>query len=205
VQIAWQLAQLNPAIGTAVALYNIAHALDQGKTPSLWDIAGALPAVGIIGREASALARTAGELSEIEGAYAAASKGERAVEAAADVERSIGATGEIGESMLAQLGGTPRKFFDVPPFGARFVDMFANGVAHESKVGYVAMDTELAHQISKDAILTQVHPNEVKGVVWHFFQSPVTGKGGPSGPVRDALRNAGVTIVYHPPLVPRPG
>jgi filamentous hemagglutinin len=37
----------------------------------------------------------------------------------------------------------------------------------------------------------------IKSSVWHFFQSPVTGKIGPTGPLAQALKNAGIKIVIH--------
>jgi RHS repeat-associated protein len=104
----------------------------------------------------------------------------------------IGATGRIGEAALKNLGGESQVFFRTSQ-GARFVDQLANGIAHESKVGYQTLNAQARSQIAKDVELTQ--SGQVGGVAWHFFQSPVTGLGGPSGPLADALRNAGINVI----------
>ena len=49
--------------------------------------------------------------------------------------KRIGTTGKIGENALKKLGGQSQKSFKTSK-GLRFVDQYANGVAHESKVGY---------------------------------------------------------------------
>ena len=36
---------------------------------------------------------------------------------------------------------------------------------------------------------------DVKSAVWHFYESPVTGLVGPSGPLRQALTNVGIKVV----------
>jgi filamentous hemagglutinin len=54
---------------------------------------------------------------------------------------------------------------------------------------------DIALQISKDAEL--VGSGQIRGATWHFFQSPVTGLGGPSGPLLQALEEAGIGVVIH--------
>ncbi|GGA16862.1 RHS repeat-associated core domain-containing protein [Dyella nitratireducens] len=107
----------------------------------------------------------------------------------------IGATGKIGEDALKVLGGSANEFFPTP-FGARFVDRFAGGIINESKVGYVSLTSAVRRQIQKDAWLIQ-NNGRVQGGAWHFFQSPVTGRGGASAPVREALDKAGINVVEH--------
>lgn len=107
----------------------------------------------------------------------------------------IGATGTIGEDALKLLGGESQKFFRTP-FGPRFVDQFANGIIHESKVGYVSLTSAVRRQIQKDAWLIR-NSDDISGGAWHFFQSPMTGRGGPSEPVREALDKAGISVVEH--------
>jgi len=68
-------------------------------------------------------------------------------------------------------------------------------VAHESKVGYAALTSEIQRQIAKDVEL--ISTRRIDGAVWHFFESPLTGAGGPSGPLRQALESAGIGIVIH--------
>jgi hypothetical protein len=106
----------------------------------------------------------------------------------------IGATGEIGETALKALGGESNAFFRTSQ-GARFVDQLVNGVAHEAKVGRVALSAFVRSQVAKDAELLQT--GAVREVVWHFFRSPQTGLGGPTGPLLDALRKAGIRVIFH--------
>jgi hypothetical protein len=77
---------------------------------------------------------------------------------------------------------------------ARFVDRFAGGVANESKVGYTSLTQFVQTQIKKDVWLLK-NDDRVESVAWHFFESPVTGRVGPSGPLREALTVAGIKIV----------
>lgn len=110
------------------------------------------------------------------------------------IYRRIGSTGRVGEEILAGLGGTPKVFFPTST-GARFVDQLVNGIAHESKVGYMTLTRRLERQIAKDAEL--IANRDIAGATWHFFKSPVTGLGGPSGSLRAALQRAGIKIVEH--------
>lgn len=51
-------------------------------------------------------------------------------------------------------------------------------------------------QIAKARALLETG-EEVMHIVWHVFRSPTTGKIGPSGPLRDALRRAGIIVIEH--------
>jgi hypothetical protein len=106
----------------------------------------------------------------------------------------IGSTGKVGENALKALGGDSQVFFRTSK-GARYVDQLVNGVAHESKVGYTTLTRSVSRQIAKDVEL--LGSKEIQGSVWHFFKSPQTGLGGPSGPLRKALEDAGIGIVIH--------
>ena len=108
---------------------------------------------------------------------------------------AIGSTGKVGEQWLAQnLGGESQVFFNTSQ-GARYVDQFAGGIANESKVGYQSLTPSIQLQISKDAEL--LNAGRVQGVDWHFFQSPVTGLGGPSQPLFNALQQNGINVIIH--------
>ena len=107
---------------------------------------------------------------------------------------AIGATGKVGEDALKLLGGESQVFFKTTT-GPRYVDQLVNGVANESKVGYTSLTTDVSRQIVKDVEL--VNTGQVNSVTWHFFTSPVTGKGGPSGPLFDALQKAGINVNIH--------
>ena len=108
---------------------------------------------------------------------------------------AIGITGKVGEKALQKLvGGIAQKPFQTP-IGRRFVDQFARGIAHESKVGYASLTKNIRSQIAKDAALIQ--SGQIKGAAWHFFKSPQTGKIGPSAPLREALENVGIKVIIH--------
>jgi filamentous hemagglutinin len=98
---------------------------------------------------------------------------------------------QIGEGALKLLGGQSQVFLKTP-FGARVVDQLVNSVANEAKVGraYLTMANELA--IAKEVWLRQ--EGQIVGSVWNFFESPVTGKMGPSPALAAALRAAGIEI-----------
>lgn len=38
---------------------------------------------------------------------------------------------------------------------------------------------------------------QVQGVNWHFFDSPVTGLGGPSQPLLNSLQQNGINVIKH--------
>ena len=77
--------------------------------------------------------------------------------------------------------------FDTP-LGKRVVDQLANGIANE--VGYQTLTKLIRTQIAKDAEL--IKSGQVEDVVWHFFNSPATGKGGPNPAVQKALDDANI-------------
>lgn len=105
--------------------------------------------------------------------------------------------GKIGEDALAKylgnLGG--KKFFSTTA-GGRLVDYFVDPIAHEAKTGGKTLTKFIRQQILKDTALL-AEKGGADEVFWHFFKSPVTGKIGPSGPLRKALEDAGINIVLH--------
>ena len=107
---------------------------------------------------------------------------------------AIGATGKIGEKALQALGGDSQVYFRTSQ-GGRYVDQLVNGVANESKVGYTSLTSDVRLQISKDVEL--MNTGQINGANWHFFQSPVTGMGGPSGPLSEFLEQSGIGVVRH--------
>lgn len=50
-------------------------------------------------------------------------------------------------------------------------------------------------QIQKDAELMKT--KEIDGATWHFYESPVTGKGGPSTPLKDELIKNDIKVEIH--------
>ncbi len=109
---------------------------------------------------------------------------------------TIGSTGKVGEDFLKTLGGESQVRFDTS-LGPRIVDQLVDDVANESKVGYTSLTSDVAKQIAKDVKLMK--DRAVKEVVWNFFVSPVTGKGGPSAPLLQALENAGIKVIIRTP------
>ncbi|KAF0181133.1 MAG: RHS repeat-associated core domain protein [Limisphaerales bacterium] len=107
----------------------------------------------------------------------------------------IGATGKIGETALRSLGGKPQVYFKTTQ-GGRYVDQFVNGIANESKVGYQSLTSTISRQIAKDVEL--INSGQIQGAAWHFFQSPVTGAGGPSRPLFNMLQHSGIDVFIHP-------
>lgn len=106
----------------------------------------------------------------------------------------IGATGKLGEDFLRGMGGASQVGKETS-LGWRYIDQLVNEVAHESKVGAASLTQAIQKQILKDMELLAT--GKIQGAVWHFFTSPVTGLGGPSGPLAAALTAAGITFVIH--------
>ncbi len=87
--------------------------------------------------------------------------------------------GSEGEEHVRRLVGAPEgPEYNQVRFGkgkgARIVDVLYDGVANESKVGYLAYSRKNAWQIIKDAKL--IKTGEVDAAHWHFFRSADTGQ-----------------------------
>ena len=83
------------------------------------------------------------------------------------------------------------------PFGNRIVDAWnaTTKVIAEAKYGEVALTQFIQQQIAKDVWLLQ--QGIVSSIEWHFYVSQATGLGGPSGPLLQALLDAGIKVVFH--------
>ena len=112
-----------------------------------------------------------------------------------EVRAGIGATKVVGESFLKALGGESQVYRSTS-LGARYIDQLVGGTANESKVGYTTLTQTIQKQIAKDSELLGGDPT-INAVTWHFFESPVTGAGGASAPLIDALEKAGISVVQH--------
>jgi len=85
----------------------------------------------------------------------------------------------------------PSTAFDTS-HGGRSPDVWGESArtAYEAKSGYTSYNQRVTLQVLKDAeLLTEGTFERGK---WHFFRSPVSGRIGPSRPLIDALRNAGM-------------
>ena len=78
----------------------------------------------------------------------------------------------------------------------RFFDVFVDGVAHESKVGYKTLSA-VEKQIRSDAYL--IKNGVIEGAHWHFFASGSTNKLGASPKVLDLLDQLGIPYTIHLP------
>ncbi len=106
------------------------------------------------------------------------------------------AAGLIGENFLRDTYGGAQQVFRRTSQGGRYIDNLANGIAMESKVGRTSLTSRVRAQIAKDVELMNTPQSGVDMVEWHFFASS-TGVG-PTGPLRSALENAGITTVLYP-------
>ena len=100
--------------------------------------------------------------------------------------------GKIGEAALNRTGGKPQVRLPTS-IGPRVVDNVLNKIGREAKVGRVALTSRIRRQIAKDADLVQ--RGRLDGYEWHFYRGK-TG-GGPTGPLRQELEQAGIKIVEH--------
>ena len=106
---------------------------------------------------------------------------------------------QAAEAYIRQTYDAVKHTFHNVPSGmsARIVDGYneSSGIIYEVKYGYAALSQFVQTEIQRDIHLIQ--NGVVKGVEWHFFISQVTGKGGPSTPLLDALLEAGIKVVFH--------
>ncbi|WP_062311820.1 hypothetical protein [Demequina rhizosphaerae] len=79
----------------------------------------------------------------------------------------------------------------------RRIDVLADGVAHESKVGYVYMSPGIRAQIESDAHL--VNTGAIESAHWHFFASADSKTIGPSESVVELLEDYGIPFTVHVP------
>jgi hypothetical protein len=108
----------------------------------------------------------------------------------------IGATGIAGEEWLAtQFGreaGKIHQHFPVPGTGGRYIDHLSDGVARESKVGRTSLTDFTRNQIDNDVYLRG--KGEFDSVEWYFFDSSVTGQGGPTKQLKAYLDSRNIPV-----------
>ncbi len=78
----------------------------------------------------------------------------------------------------------------------RVIDVFVDGVAHESKVGYKTMGM-VEKQIRSDAHL--IRTGVIEGAHWHFSASGITNRIGAQQEVLDLLDELGIQYTIHLP------
>lgn len=97
----------------------------------------------------------------------------------------------------ANPGSRIEKTVNLPGLGTRRIDVYTSGrIAIETKVGYTSLSSTIRLQVQKDAAL--VRSGEANGAVWYFTKSPVTGLGGPSGPLKAYLKENGIGWEFIP-------
>lgn len=108
--------------------------------------------------------------------------------------------GKIGERQLARNYGKgvvaspkERTLTTFTKFGKRIYDNMIDGVAYEAKVGYKTMssgsgNSTVRAQLEKDISLLE--SGQIEEVVWVFYKSPKTGKGGAGKGVLDFIEAA---------------
>ena len=111
----------------------------------------------------------------------------------------IGANGLRGEAFQRYLSGGRKESFDTD-LGWRYVDSRVASVTRpamrqEVKVGRTSLTALVRSQIAKDRLIMATEPGS--RVQWHFWRSDVTGKVGPTLPLENALKSAGIQIVIH--------
>lgn len=111
----------------------------------------------------------------------------------------INERGASGQQYIEETyGGTPQKYFETwvnGVKGGRYVDLYNDGVAYESKVGYTCLSQRVRMQILKDGWLLQ--NGMVDEVVWVFTESSISGTVGATQSVFDLLSQYGIHYVVH--------
>ena len=119
------------------------------------------------------------------------------------------ADGPEGEAWLENLYGAKTKGVDTQVrmstkncidgcnSPVRIFDVLDNGVAHESKVGYVSLTKFTKRQIRKDAWL--IKNGDLDGAHWHFLASGYNNKMGASKQVLNLLDEGGISYTIHLP------
>jgi hypothetical protein len=99
----------------------------------------------------------------------------------------------VTKQVRASTGGCT----DVCTGTVRIFDVFADGVAHESKVGRVTYSAFARNQIQKDAWL--VRNGDIEGAHWHFFASARSNTIGADPRLLDLLDEFDIPYTIHVP------
>jgi hypothetical protein len=102
------------------------------------------------------------------------------------------------ETVVSNNPGSRSQVTMVTSEGTRRIDVLtATGTQIEVKTGRVPLTQTTSKQVSKDVAAMSENSDEIVETVWEFFPSPVTGQGGPTGPLRSLLESEGIKIVVH--------
>ena len=102
------------------------------------------------------------------------------------------------EQVVRNAYGAVKHTFSISGMSNRIVDGFnsATGVIYEVKYGAASLSQFIQSEIARDVWL-RANDASVKAIEWHFYVSQATGAGGPSGPLLEALAEAGIKVVFH--------
>ena len=137
----------------------------------------------------------------------------RAADKAADVARAADGLSDAGRRLRVnqansaraeaatakQFPGSQSQVVKQTTGGSRKIDTLTDARrAIETKVGRQSLTKNARRQIARDVKLRR-HPfSGVKSLQWNFYRSPITGRIGPTGPLRSALQRHGFDIYHHP-------
>jgi hypothetical protein len=120
-------------------------------------------------------------------------KAEEALDVANSTIQANKAAGDAARDVIAaRTGGVIEQNFSVTG-GLRRVDVLDGTTAIESKVGKVSLTPRVRQELARDVKL--LRSGQVNHVQWEFSPSAITGKSGPTGPLRQKLEKFGINIV----------
>lgn len=96
------------------------------------------------------------------------------------------------DKIAAETGGEIEKNFRVTG-GLRRVDVVSEETIIESKVGRTSLDKRVRQELARDVKI--LRSGQAEKAEWRFSRSDVTGKGGPTAPLRNKLEKFGIDIV----------
>ncbi|MGD8909925.1 MAG: hypothetical protein PVI92_11330 [Chromatiales bacterium] len=108
------------------------------------------------------------------------------------VQANKAAGDAVRDAIAARTGGAIEQNFRVTG-GLRRVDVLDGTTAIESKVGRTSLTPRVRQELARDVKL--LRSGQVDRVQWEFSPSGVTGKSGPTGPLRQKLEKFGIDIV----------
>lgn len=115
-----------------------------------------------------------------------------AVQKVNTVQANKAAGDAVRDVIAARTGGVVEQNFRVTG-GLRRVDVLAGTTAIESKVGKTSLTSRVKQELARDVKL--LRSGQVDRVQWEFSPSDVTGKSGPTAPLRQKLEKFGIDIV----------
>jgi len=105
---------------------------------------------------------------------------------------------DVRDAIAAEHPGSDIEQSFETSLGGRRIDVLTpEGLAIESKTGYTSLTPTVAREIAKDKLLLQDQNNEINAVKW-IFSGNRFGESGLSGPLADALNEAGISHEVRP-------